>query len=162
MTEDYGILNENDLATYVGRVNSAPFSEKTSHGFDYWQCFPRDQVSVKFEDLGYSTEDHGWTDTLANMEFSIWIKKGVFHEYAMRRVWLVKDSIKDFNHWHKLMKGEKYICLNGYFVSREEEMRQGKKVIVYGWIFDKIKTKKGCAAYFDGDCDEKKNYFNKK
>lgn len=157
LTDDYGILTENDLAIYTLNSNSEPFSDKQNSGaYNYWQCFPRDHVSISFEDMGYSSENIGWKDTLAEMKITVWIKPGVFHEYEMRRTWAVTDSLKDFTHWHHLMKGEKYVCLAGHFVSREHHIEKGVKTEVYGWIFDKIKTKKGCASYFEGDCGYKK------
>jgi hypothetical protein len=31
----------------------------------------------------------------------------------------------------------------------------GKFIIVHGWVWDRLKTKKGCSSYFEGDCDAK-------
>lgn len=153
LTDDYGILNENDLGAYTWGIKHESFTPKeNSHGFNYWQCFPRDHVSINIEDMGYSTEDYGWKDTLADITIKVWIKPGVFHQYEMRRVWPVSQSLKDFKRFHQLMKNEKYVCLAGNYVGLEKYENHGFKQEEYGWIFDKIKTKKGCASYF-GDCD---------
>lgn len=68
----------------------------------------------------------------------------------MRREWTVSEFQADFNHWHRLMKGEKYVCLGGSFIRRENKIVNGNKKIIYSWIYDRIKTKKGCAGYFGG------------
>ncbi len=63
ITNDYGILNEGDLGHYIKVVRTKPFSEREMGGL-YWQCFPRESVYMTLEDMGYSSEDWGWTDTL--------------------------------------------------------------------------------------------------
>lgn len=151
LTNDYGILNEKDLADYTKQMKPMPFTGGHS-GYNYWQCFPRKNISVKLEDLGYSSEDFDWKDTVAEISITVWIKPGVVHEYAMRRFFTVHDFLKDFNHWHQLMHKEKYVCLAGHFVGHEKYIERGVEVESYGWIFDKIKTKKGCASYFTGNC----------
>ena len=83
-----------------------PFTGKHS-GYNYWQCFARKNVSIKLEDLGYSSEDFGWKDTTAEISITVWIKPGVIHEYAMRRFFTVHDFLKDFKRWHQLMHKEK-------------------------------------------------------
>lgn len=62
LTDDYGILNENDLASHTWDVKPAPFSIKKEHACNYWQCFPRDHISITLEDKGYSASELGWDD----------------------------------------------------------------------------------------------------
>lgn len=154
VTEDYGILNENDLASCTwGRGKLGPAFTKEGGHTSYWQCFPREQVSVTLEDTGDSPEDFKNT-TVAYLSLRIFEPSGIVHEYEMRRGLELETFHKDFNRWQKLMKGEKYVCLAGDFVSIENEFApNGKKMKVYGWIFDKLKTKKGCASYF-GNCNQ--------
>lgn len=151
LTDDYGILNESDLAEYAKQMKPMLYTGKHS-GYNYWQCFPRKNVSIKLEDLGYSSEDFGWKDTTAEISITVWIKPGVIHEYAMRRFFTFHDFLKDFKHWHQLMHKEKYVCLAGHFVGHEKYIERNRQVESYGWIFDKIKTAKGCFAYFTGKC----------
>lgn len=154
LTDDFGILNENDLAAYTWGYKPRPFTPyENSQGYNYWQCFPRDQISVTFEDMGYSSENFGWVDTLAEITIKVSITPEVFHEYEMRRVFPVVDSLPKFARFHQLMKDEKYVCLAGHFVSLEKYQNHGYQQQEYGWIFDKLKTTKGCVSYFDGDCD---------
>src|SRR5579863_3599496 len=68
LTEDYSILTENDLAAYTWGMKPRPFSEKEdSGGYNYWQCFSRDAVSITLKDTGNSSEDIGWKDTLSEL-----------------------------------------------------------------------------------------------
>lgn len=166
LTEDYGILSDNDLAAYTWGKSPRSFDGKWSGSHNYWQCFPRDKISVTLEDLGHSSEDVGWKDTLANLTITVYATPNVIHEYSMNDLYLTSIYEKHFNLWHKIMKGEKYVCLAGNFVDIEKKTEDGKTKEIYGWIFDKIKTKKGCDSNFMGDChrtyqqflQEKKRY----
>ncbi|MBA2654434.1 MAG: hypothetical protein H0U71_05155 [Gammaproteobacteria bacterium] len=57
LTEDYGILNENDLAVYARGKPLRPFNLENSGAYNYWQCFPREKVTVFLEDMGYSSDE---------------------------------------------------------------------------------------------------------
>ncbi len=80
------------------------------------------------------------------------------HNYEMRASWTITGYQKRFNKWLKLMEGEKYVCLAGHFVDLEKKVRNGKTWITYGWIFEKLKTKKGCDSYFDSCTPTYKKY----
>lgn len=153
LTNDYGILRENDLAAYTWGMKPRPFLvNEDSGGYNYWQCFPRNIVTITLRDEGYSAEEFGWKDTLAELKIEVRIKPGTIHRYEMRAVRLVHDYEKRFHYWHKLMKGEKYVCLAGSFGRREQKRENGIDLSVYSWTFDKIRTKKGCDSYW-GDCN---------
>lgn len=153
LTKDYGILNKHDLDFYIKYINPAPsFPKEGCHGYIYWQCFPRENISITLEDNGYFAEEFGKEDTIGDIEIKGMIKPGVFHEYGMRRAWPVKDFQKEFTHWRNLMKGEKYVCIAGHFLDHSETIKNGAKRETYGWIFERLKTKKGCVAYLDGAC----------
>lgn len=53
------------------------------------------------------------------------------------------------------MKNEKYVCLEGGFLNHRDRVINGKKQEIYSWEFEKIKTKKGCDSYFEGECYSK-------
>lgn len=151
LTEDHKILNERDLAVYTWGLTPRQFTDKEPSGdYYYWQCFPREQVSVTFIDSGITYVDLG-SDTAADLEIRVAVKPGVYHEYGMRRGWTVAQYQTDFTRWHKLMKNEKYVCLAGSFIGREETVENDIHNETYGWIFEAIKTKKGCDSYF-GSC----------
>ncbi len=152
LTNDYGILNEIDLDSYKDGVKPPSSLPKEGFGYIYWQCFPRDAVSINLEDMGYSSEDIGRNENDGDIKITVIRRSGVFHEYVMRRMWPVSGYEKKFNLWIKLMKNEKSVCLAGSFVHREDRVVSGKKQRIYLWVFDKIKTKKGCDSYFEDGC----------
>ena len=153
LTNDYGILNDLDLDTRKSGVNPAPFLPKEGEGigYIYWQCFPRDRVSLSLEDIGYSSEDIGGDENYGSLSISVSSESGL-HKYCMRRMWPVSGYEERFNLWIRLMKDQKYVCFSGGFFGKEDSMINGKKQKTYSWVFDKIKTKKGCDSYFERDC----------
>jgi hypothetical protein len=147
LTNDYGVLNEQDLARYTRTMPPRPFTLENSGAYNYWQCFPRDKISVSLEDMGYSTEDYGWSDTLAELKIRVYVTSRIIHEYQMRAVWPVVDYEERFKLWHKLMAGQKYVCFAGSFGSKKEKIEDDIPRVIYEWTFEKIKTKKGSDSY---------------
>lgn len=144
LTNHYGLLNEKDLDTYKEGVRPPPFLPEGGNGYIYWQCFPRDRISISLKDMGYSSEDIGWEENYSDLRIMISDESSGYHEYSMRRVWPTSTYEERFKLWLKLMKGQKYVCLSGNFVNREEKANG----VITRWIFEKIKTKKGCDSYF--------------
>ncbi|MDP3705136.1 MAG: hypothetical protein Q8R24_04410 [Legionellaceae bacterium] len=153
LTQDYGILNENDLAAYTWNNNPPLFSEKNPKNYNYWQCFPRDHVSITLIDKGFSAEEIGNTENYGDLFIKAWSENGILHEYSMRRLQEVSEQQKIFMQWQKLMKGEKYVCLAGLSGDFEKSMKDNKEYVTYFWTFDKIKTKKGCDSFFLNQCN---------
>jgi len=147
LTNDYGILNEQDLARYARGMRPRPFNLENSGGYQYWQCFPRSKVSITLEDFGYSTEDVGWEDTLSDLTIRIYVSPTIIHEYQMRRPWPVFEYLPRFKRWHKLMANQKYVCFAGSFGSKEKVIEENIPREIYSWTFEKIKTKKGKDSY---------------
>lgn len=156
ISQDYGILNENDMILYTHKMaGTVPFhGGKKEHGYFYWQCFPRDHVSVTLEDTGNSPEEMVGSDTMADMSITVNVAPGVFHEYTMRALAPADLYEAMFHNWRSLMKNEKNICLGGQFGEHVHRIRSnGLKQEVYTWTFDELKTKKGCDSYFYEKCD---------
>lgn len=149
LTDDYGILSENDLAAFTWGLKPRLFTaEEISGEYKYWQCFPRERISITLKDTGYSSVDVGWDD-IADLQIEVVINPYLSHKYDMRARWGVKDYEKRFNLWKKLMKGEQYVCLAGEFSDRKRKMKNGKTKEIYSWTFERIKTKKGCDSYLE-------------
>lgn len=149
LSNDYGILSENDLGDFswgFPKNNRSPFNPKGIGG-NYWQCFPRESIKITLQDSGFSTDDLGWRDNIADLKIEVWVNKNLVHEYEMRKLLSVADFEKKFNKWRKIIKDEKYVCLAGDFVNYEHKKENGIEQEVYGWIFEKIKTKRGCDSY---------------
>ncbi|MHB1946748.1 MAG: hypothetical protein ACYCQI_01365 [Gammaproteobacteria bacterium] len=150
LTDDYGVLTDNDVAAYAWGLKPRPFTpDEISGGYTYWQCFPREYISITLEDTGYSSEDIGWEDNYGDLRIHVQINPQISHEYEMRSRWPVRDFERRFTTWRKMMKNEKYICLAGGFSDRKRKLENGKTQEIYSWTFEKIKTKKGCDSYFD-------------
>jgi hypothetical protein len=142
ITNDFEILNEEDLSHYARIYTPKPFSKKEMGGF-YWQCFLRESISMTLEDKGYSSEDWGFTDTVSDLNIKIYIKPNVIHHYYMRRADPLAVYQKGFTRWQKLMTKQKYVCFAGEFDGRETRVEGGLPREIYKWTFEKIKTKKG-------------------
>lgn len=154
-----GVLTDNDVAAYAWGLEPRPFNpNETSGGYTYWQCFPRVSISITLEDTGDSSEDIGWKDNYGDLKIHVQVNPQLVHEYEIRSMWPVSDFEDRFNTWRKIMKKEKYVCLAGGFVHRERQFVNGKTKEIYGWIFEKIKTKKGCDSYFDSCHPSYKQY----
>ncbi len=142
ITDDYHILNEEDLGHYTKVCLPRPFSEKTFGGF-YWQCFSRELISITLEDMGYSSEDWGWDDTASDLNIKVYIKPNIVHHYYMRRADPFGEYHKHFIRWHKLMTKQKYVCFAAHFEGKGIEVEGGLQREIYNWTFEKIKTKRG-------------------
>jgi hypothetical protein len=142
LTDDYGILNQVDLNSVLDGVYPPTSFPKKGHGYIYWQCFPRQQVKISIEDTGYTSMNHDEND--AEITITAYSKGNTVHKYGMRRNWPVMGEEDRFNQYVKVMQAEKYVCIAGNFIETE-----GKTVY---WIFEKVKTKKGCEAYFENGC----------
>lgn len=132
LTEDHGILKEKDLATYSRKMTYEKFSQKGS-GLVYWQCFPREEVKITLMDMGYTAEEFGKTDTIADILITAYQKPGIQHIYVMRRAYPISAYHEIFMRWEKLMNGEKYVCLAGEFIRHKEKMNDGVKTEVNSW-----------------------------
>lgn len=149
LTDDHGILNEKDLKFCGMDIKPRPFSPKDSLAQVYWQCFPREDVAIFLEDFGYSAPDIGGEENYGYLSITVHkLGENVFHQYGMRRAFAVDGYEEQFNLWRKLMKKQKYVCLAGSFISKDEKIVDGKKQYIYAWTFEKIKTKKGHDSYF--------------
>jgi hypothetical protein len=135
LTNDYGILKESDLKVY---------NSSTQVGVNTWQCFPTAAVSVNYEDSDY---DSDLKLRFAALKITVRLKGNIVHEYELTRGLPVDDCKDKQDLWRRLMRDEKYVCVGGGFVDYEEHVKRGTKQQIYGWIFDRIKTKKGCDAY---------------
>lgn len=150
LTNDYGILNEEDLDSYHDGVKPPPFFPKKGYGYIYWQCFPRDKISIILKDMGYSSEDIGWTENYSDLIITVSNIKGLDHEYSMRKVLPTSGYEERFNLWLKLMKNEKYVCLAGSLIDHDNDKK------LSSWVFERMKTPKGHDSYFEGAQFKKK------
>ena len=153
LTNDYGILNETDLNGDLDIVFPAKKFPNGRLFSLYWQCFPRNDVRISLRDIGYSSYDIDDNDSELTIEA---YTKSATHQYGMRRNWPVMSNEDRFNQYQKLMRGQKYICLQGTYFFYKDVITNEKKERVYFWTFEKMKSMKGCESYFQGRCHEKR------
>lgn len=154
LTDDYGILSENDLTPYLKQhdYKYEKYSNEPNQGggFNYWQCFQREQVLITLEDTGEPLElGYPKLGTIAHLTITVESKSNVSHVYWMRRGFSVRTFLAMFIKWQKLMRDEEFVCLAGSSGNRRiGSTHNNQKKEIYDWTFDKLKTKKGIYSYF--------------
>ena len=141
---DYELLSEEDLALNGCEALPSPFS-LTSTSYPYWQCFETKNTKLFCDGHKY---DENEKDYLTILVIS-GTKNNQNHEYISRRAIHSDDCFSYKKDWHRLSKGEKYVCVSGPFIEKE---KNSKGLIIHSWIFNSFKTKKGCESYFKGGC----------
>lgn len=145
--DDFGILNEQDLAANTCTAIPEPFSLK-SIAFPYWQCYATKDVSFECDSGGIPDPHEGMQGLIVIQVNS----QNSGNDYVARRPWDI-SSCKEFRKRFLLLtKSTSQICISGSFM---ETTSKGKDEQVTSWVFDKYKTTKGCDSYFVGDCDLK-------
>ncbi len=145
LTDDYGILDENDVGQYAWGISSSPFSESEKGlGARYWQCFPVSVISFHCKDEGYDDEDRA---ELYDFSIKAQVNKDNVQKYSRAHLIEKKYCEEIIASWRKIMRGQKYVCLGGSFIYHKEIKDQDRKVQIFTWNFDKIKTKIGCDSY---------------
>lgn len=151
LNEDHGVLKEPDMFRSDDR--SRPYTPQMVTSFE-WQCFPIKDLKVKYRKWR-DADGMGPSNVIVTMcDFDIWNKKVTpVQDYGGRRAKEVTYCNEFRAYWKKLTKLETYICLSGESVGVEMEKVDGKPQKVQGWVWNAIKTKKGCYSYFDENCD---------
>jgi hypothetical protein len=143
---DFGILNKDDLAINACEAIPSPFEFKIT-SYPHWQCFEAKTARLFCDGHGYDESEKTYLTLLVIAAE----KNHERHEYITRRAIHYEDCISYALDWHRLLKGEKYVCVSGPFISKKDKGYKGKNL--YSWIFNSFKTKKGCIPYFKGWCD---------
>lgn len=151
VNEDHGILTEAEISDETHGTTLEQFSEN-SH-YNYWKCYQTKDVTITYRIMEYSKE---WLEDVADLNINAVDDKGLVNQYGMRRGVGISFCKYSSDYWRKLMKNQKYVCIHGSYVGSNEELYNGKKQPVMGWVFNKLKTKKGCHNYFASrDCTGK-------
>jgi hypothetical protein len=148
LTDDHSILNEANLKRYVDGIIPMPFNWDIT-GFDYWQCFPIKNVTVWYDKGVYDPYDKV---VRSDPHISIKAADMVMHDYEPRRNFSIDYAKEKVTTWKRLIKNEKYVCIGGAFAGTHKKIMDGREVTEHGWIFENLKTKKGCDSYFSGWC----------
>lgn len=138
---DYGILSRVDLENHALNDGSiAPLeASPRSNAQAYWMCFPRQAMT-----LGCEVSDP--VEHTDGLDVEARDSEGTRHIYIFRRGDIeCAPFMKD---WKPLLEGQSHVCLAGFPNPLE---RDTKGHFERYWIFDKLKTKRGCDVFF-GDC----------
>lgn len=148
LTSDYGVLDENDFESAAkDRVKPVP-SYSPNSSYLYWQCFPRQQVALRCR----SWEGEEPRSFLGEADIVV-ETENERHEYGFRRAFDLRVCEDHLKVWQKLSTKAQAVCLLGEPAGFEKKSFGGKTVSIKGWVWDRLKTKKGCDSYFEGDCD---------
>lgn len=138
--DDYGILNEEDIAINDCKAEATPFSRGKNLSYSYWQCFSVIDSKITCDSTGY--------DSLTKMEtgyVEINAKKGdEIHFYLARDPMKIRDCKAWIRTWLKRTILEKYVCISGIDNGSHADQKDRKERY---WVFDRFKTRKGCEAY---------------
>lgn len=154
LTPGYGVVTEDDLAYDNHFRRIGPYNPDTSLGEVYWQCFPAADVRVGFEAwVGHDgVESASDNSTMCIIDITVQ-SHGERQSYTDRRAHQIQFCLDFTDAWKRLTKNQKFACLNGeggrWYKPDDKEDRYKL------WTWEKFKTKKGCYAYFDVDCDTK-------
>lgn len=121
-----------------------------------WQCFPVKDVTVTLEYIGMDDilEPTGHTGDVTIIAYTDELENGdyrVRHEYSMRRRWSYYAAEDTFHKLQKILSKQEYVCIAGGLISDERDTY--KKQDVHAWIFEKMRTKKGCHSWFADGCN---------
>lgn len=147
--DDYGVLTMDDLAINACDAEPIPFAyDSRHHSYQYWQCFESKNISFSCDSNGIPDEHEG--------VMALVIVKALInhtqHEYLERRFWPIKDC-KDFlKDAAALLNGARYACISGSFIENKIDHSSHQTT---GWVFERLKTKKGCEGH---DCEFTKKF----
>ena len=155
LTEDYGILDENDLGADAKNNKPYPYDiNKFQPAYMRWQCFPTKDTKFTYEKWKGNDPWGSETKIVEMCAYSFYAQNGnISHSYSGRRAYRI-EFCKDLQKkWEQLTTNEPYVCLNGSPDSTLKEVKKSK-VFLYekNWTWNQFKTKKGCYYYFQGGC----------
>ena len=143
LSDDYGILTVNDLAVNACIAEPRPFNtDNRYYPYEYWQCFESKTISFNCDSNGVPNKQEGVMGLIV-MRASI---NHIKYEYIERRLWPIKDCKGFLKDTRALLKGIQHACVSGSFIGNETN-HLGHQTS--SWIFERIKTKKGCEGH---DC----------
>jgi hypothetical protein len=149
LTDNYGILTKSDVeSSNRDRIKPVPnYENAQGTGYRYWQCFSRKEVSLKCR--SWESDEAGHFIGDADIRVSTGRE---IHEYGFRRAWDLSLCENHLKIWKQLAQGQDAICLLGEPAGIERRNKEGKSTLVKGWVWDRLKTKKGCDSYFGDEC----------
>lgn len=127
-------------------------TDRTNSGHPFlWKCYPLETVQPSFRT--WKGEDplgpHNVIVTMCYLKISVNNKFGL-NEYSDTRGREVTYCNEFMSAWKKITVNENKICIAGRPIKNLNKEKQKPELPTANWIWDKIKTKKGCYGFWDG------------
>jgi hypothetical protein len=155
LSDDFGIMSETDLAVDTWRGTPHPYEEKGFNGgYPYWSCFPTRRTSTSYESWR-AADPMGRADkvvTMCALDFVAETESEI-HRFVGRRAYRVEQCRYFTAEWKRITRGQSYVCFNAYGGEAEPRKTWVEVKAEKIWTWDRIKTKRGCMSYFEGECD---------
>ncbi len=142
--EDFGILNEADLAANTCDAQPQPFSLASDSL--YWRCFESKEVKFLCDSSGAADPNEG---VMGLIVLSANTKAG-HHDYIARRPWPIADCREFGRTFAAAIKETQHLCISGSSPRKSADPRDTRTTT---WNFEKYKSSKHCGSYFEGHCD---------
>ena len=139
LSDDYGILTLDDLAVSACTAHPTPISS-TSHSYQYWQCFESKNILFDCDSSGIPDKHEGVMGLVVVKSSS----PNTQHDYIERRLWPIKECKNFLRDAANILKGTQYACISGSFIENEKDQLGH---LTTSWVFDRLKTKKGCEGH---------------
>ena len=149
LTEDYGILEEKDLKSDIQAFAFYNAFQRIGSPLRYWQCFETKDISINYSIMDYAEE---WNEIVGSLQISVFKNKKLSKIYIVGKGLGLSMCNSDKKRWEALMKDEKHICINGDFFPSEDPSSFSNRNKIDVWTIDRLKTKKGCAGYYESNC----------
>jgi hypothetical protein len=146
--DDYDILTEQDMMdddSYGLTTKFIDYNDPTNSD-RYWKCYKTSNFSLRSWNSKFNKKLDEYP--VGGLIINAIDKDGVVNSYGMRRALSVDVRDRFIKTWRQLINNQLHVCIHGDFASNRIELIDGKKQQVYGWVFNKLKTKKGCHGYF--------------
>jgi len=88
----------------------------------------------------------------ADPHITIKISSSAEYDFTPRRSFSVSYANGKIKKWKWLLENQKYACIGDAYAGVYKKIMNGRKITEQGWIFENLKTNKGCDSYFSGWC----------
>lgn len=145
VTNDYGVLSEDDLNFYEMNGQPNPLGGEITN-FAYWICAPTSHIRFKCNDFGRPNDIN--EEHLGEPEIFIHDKTKRYH-FAGRRAFPIQGCVEKVDLWNALASMQNHLCVSGYQAGPETN---SNGLIEFTFVYDRIKSHSGCDSWFDGGC----------
>ncbi len=133
LTDDYGIVNQEDLDRNKKEARPVPFSPDGVNSFAYWQCLKPEKYYLSCQ--AYHVEE----GVLGGMTFWI-LSNGKKYSFGTPKNYEIEACQANIKEIQEIMLNQEVVCVSGKYV----DMNNGES----SWIIYNVKSKKGMWSLF--------------